>query len=96
MIRVRSIAAVAFAAAAALVISACAPADVVEPNTTVQASAPPVSRSAAPTPPPDPRPAVTWPLTGLDATTASAAELARPAISVKIENTEASASADQP
>ena len=87
MIRVRSATAVTFAVAAALVISACAPADIVEPNTTVQASAPPVERAAAPTPPPDPKPAVTWPLTGLDATGATAAALARPAISVKIENT---------
>ena len=78
----------ALSVASALALGACAPADIVQPNTTVQASAPPVERQAAPTPPPDPRPAVTFPLTGLDATQASETVLKQPAISVKIENTE--------
>ena len=88
MIRVRSSGLVALSVASALALAACAPADIVQPNTTVQASAPPVERQAAPTPPPDPRPAVTFPLTGLDATQASETVLKQPAISVKIENTE--------
>ena len=73
--------------AAALVFAACAPPDIVEPNTTVTASAPAVTREPAPTPPPDPKPAITFPLTGLDATSATAAELKRPVLSIKIENT---------
>lgn len=85
MIRVR-VAVLAVAAMTAL--AACAPADIIEPNTTVTAS-PDTSRSLAPTPPADPRPAVAWPLTGVDATDASQSELERPALSVKIENTEA-------
>lgn len=88
MIRVRSAGFAALAVAAALTVAACAPATIYEPDTTVTA-APEASRKPAPSPPPDPRPAVAWPLTGLDATGASAAELARPAISIKIENTEA-------
>jgi len=89
MIRVRSAGVVALAMASLMGLAACAPADIVEPNTTVQASASPVEREPAPTPPPDPKPAVTWPLTGLDATQASAAQLKQPALSIKIENTEA-------
>mgnify|MGYP005816791501 FL=1 len=77
------------AAIGALIMAACAPATIVGPNTTVTASPDSVERSAAPTPPPDPRPAVIWPLTGLDATTVSDSELSRPALSVKIENTDA-------
>lgn len=78
------------AAVALSVLAACAtPADIVEPNTTVTASPPATTRAPAPTPPPDPKPAVAWPLTGLDATTASDSELARPALSIKIENTDA-------
>lgn len=89
MIRVRSTGVMALAMASLMGLAACAPADVVEPNTTVQASASPVERQPAPSPPPDPRPAVTWPLTGLDATGASDKELKQPALSIKIENTEA-------
>ncbi|MGC4176089.1 DUF3048 domain-containing protein [Demequina sp.] len=89
MIRVRSAGLAALTVAVALAVGACAPADTVEPNTTVQASASPVDREPAPSPPADPKPAVTWPLTGLDATTASASDLKRPALSIKIENTEA-------
>ena len=77
------------ASIAALLMAACAPETIVEPNTTVTASPDAVERTTAPTPPPDPRPAVIWPLTGLDATAASDADLNRPALSVKIENTTA-------
>jgi hypothetical protein len=88
MIRVRSAGVAALTAVALGVLVACAPATIIEPNVTVSPT-PDTSRAPAPSPPPDPKPAVAWPLTGLDATTASATELARPAISVKIENTEA-------
>lgn len=76
-------------AAMALVLAACAPATIDEPNVTVSASVPDTSRAPAPSPPPDPKPAVVWPLTGLDAAGASDKELARPALSIKIENTDA-------
>ncbi|WP_062131268.1 DUF3048 domain-containing protein [Demequina aestuarii] len=77
----------AAAVAGAMALAACSSADVVEPPATTQsvgASGP--SRSAAPSAPPDPRPEVVWPLTGVDATDADAALLDRPALSIKIEN----------
>jgi hypothetical protein len=89
MMTLRGVGALTLLTAAVLVMGACAPADIVEPNTTVQASAPAVTRAPAPTPPTDPKPAVVFPLTGLDASQASQKELTRPVISVKIENTEA-------
>ena len=55
--RLRALGATTLVTAAALLLAACAPADIVEPKTTVQASAPPVDRVAAPTPPADPKPA---------------------------------------
>lgn len=79
---------VALVIATALVAVACAPATVTGPNTTVT-SEPTYSRGPAPTPPPDPRPGVVWPLTGLDAGEASELQRERPALSIKIENTEA-------
>ena len=88
MIRVRSAGFAALSVAIALAVTACAPATIYEPDTTVTA-APEASRAPAPSPPPDPRPAVVWPLTGLDAAGASDKDLARPAISIKIENTDA-------
>ncbi|WP_084626565.1 DUF3048 domain-containing protein [Demequina aurantiaca] len=73
---------------AALTLAACS-ADPV-PNVTKTATpAPSASRAAVPSPPPEPEPAIVWPLTGLDATEASADDLARPALSIKIENSAA-------
>lgn len=69
-------------------LAACAPATINEPNTTVSADAAVTSRAPAPSPPPDPKPEVVWPLTGLDASGASEKQLNRPALSIKIENTE--------
>lgn len=81
----RLVAAVTAIAAAALTLSACAPDVTSGPATTISASPEP-SRAAAPPPPDDPRPAVAWPLTGIDATGAAEADLDRPALAVKIEN----------
>lgn len=85
----RGLGAVTLAVVISLVAAACAPTVTTGPQTTVTAepiNAP--SRAPAPTPPPDPRPAVVWPLTGLDATEASEAQRDRPALSIKIENTQ--------
>jgi hypothetical protein len=72
-------------AIAALTLAACAPAVVSEPATTL--SVPPdTSKTFAPSPPPDPKPAVAWTLTGTDAAGVGPAELERPALSIKIEN----------
>jgi len=89
MMRLRALGVTTLVTAAALVLAACAAPSVMAPNTTVQASAPAVTREPAPTPPTDPKPAIVFPLTGLDATAASAAVLKQPVLSVKIENTEA-------
>lgn len=67
-------------------MTACAP-DAEEAGVTTQTPTPSVSRTAVPTPPPEPEEAVVWPLTGVDATGVPAAELARPALAIKIENT---------
>jgi len=88
MIRVRSTGLAALAAVTLTVLAACAPATIYEADTTITAEPEP-SRAAAPSPPADPKPAVAFPLTGLDASGASAKEVGRPAISVKIENTDA-------
>ncbi|MDN4482895.1 DUF3048 domain-containing protein [Demequina lignilytica] len=80
----------AVAAALALVgLAACAPATTdSSPQATVSV-APASATPTLPAAPEDPRPDVIWPLTGLDASDASAAELARPALSIKIENSAA-------
>ncbi|MDN4478025.1 DUF3048 domain-containing protein [Demequina sp. SYSU T00039] len=80
----------AVAAALALVgLAACAPATTdSSPQATVSV-APASATPTLPAAPEDPRPEVIWPLTGLDASDASAAELARPALSIKIENSAA-------
>ncbi|WP_430867791.1 DUF3048 domain-containing protein [Demequina aurantiaca] len=81
----RKIAGLTGFAALALLLSACAPAAV--PGATETATPnPSASRAAVPTPPPEPEPGIVWPLTGMDATEASAEDLARPALSIKIEN----------
>ncbi|WNM27012.1 DUF3048 domain-containing protein [Demequina capsici] len=69
----------------ALLLAACAPAVETSPPVSLSYSAEGV-RGDVPSPPADPRPAVVWPLTGLDATSASEEDLSRPALSVKIEN----------
>ncbi|WP_062294162.1 DUF3048 domain-containing protein [Demequina phytophila] len=79
----------ALAAAAAMVtLAACSPSSQSGPTSTVSIdSSPAVSAVALPPAPEDPRPEVAWPLTGLDASKASASALSRPALSIKIENT---------
>lgn len=79
----------ALAAAVAVALTACASSPEVESGPATTASIEPsAERSAAPAPPDDPRPDVIWPLTGLDAEGADQAELDRPALSIKIENTQ--------
>lgn len=75
------------AAVALLALAACAPATTSGPQATVSLE-PSSSAIALPPAPEDPRPDVVWPLTGLDAEGAAAADLDRPALSIKIENTE--------
>lgn len=81
----RKLASLSGFAAAVLVLAACAP-DAAEPAVTTQTPSPSVSRAAVPSPPPEPEAAIVWPLTGVDASEAAAADLARPALSIKIEN----------
>lgn len=81
----RKLAGLSGLAALALTLTACAPAAVPSTVTTETPSAT-ASRAAVPSPPPAPAPTVVWPLTGVDATDASADDLARPALSIKIEN----------
>jgi hypothetical protein len=71
--------------AAVLVAAACAPVRIT-PATVTFTQDPVVTRSPAPAPPVDPIPAVAWPLTGADASGASASQLAQPAIAIKIPN----------
>ncbi len=76
------------AAAAVTLLAACSPSTESGPRTTVTPeSSPAVSAVSLPPAPADPRPAVTWPLTGLDATDATKKGLARAALAIKIENT---------
>ena len=70
---------------AAVVTTSCAPAAITPAKVTFTPD-PVVTRSPAAEPPEDPIPTVAWPLTGLDATDATAEELAGPAIAVKIPN----------
>ncbi|WP_062313903.1 DUF3048 domain-containing protein [Demequina rhizosphaerae] len=78
------------AAIAAMTLAACSPASESGPTTTVSiASSPEVSAVALPPAPEDPVPSIAWPLTGLDASDATTAELSRPALSIKIENSAA-------
>lgn len=75
----------AVVAVTAMAIAACAPQEITPATVTVTPDPTPL-RSPAASPPPDPIPAVAWPLTGLDATEADPAALARPSIAVKIPN----------
>ena len=72
-------------ALAVLALGACAPQEIYQPAVT-NTLVPLENRDAVPSPPVDPMPAVVWPLTGLDATTAAAADVQRQAIAVKIDN----------
>ncbi|SEJ13598.1 DUF3048 domain-containing protein [Demequina mangrovi] len=78
-------------AAAALTLVGCSPATESGPTSTVSVASPEpsVSAVALPPAPEDPTPEVAWPLTGVDASDATKKELNRPALSIKIENTEA-------
>lgn len=72
-------------AVAVMVATACAPKEIT-PATVTFTPDPVVTRSPAATPPVDPIPAVAFPLTGMDATQATAEQLVQPAISIKIPN----------
>ena len=85
MTRLRSLSLGACVSAILLSVAACAPA-VITPDSTTVTLEPREARVPAPSPPEDPRPSVIWPLAGTDASELSAAELNRPAIAVKIEN----------
>jgi len=68
------------------VVGGCAP-DIVTPPAVTITDVPYEARVVAPSPPVDPMPAVVWPLTGLSAEGASQADLDRPAVPIKVENT---------
>jgi hypothetical protein len=68
-----------------MVATACAP-EQITPATVTITPDPIVTRSPAPLPPTDPIPVVAWPFTGIDASGATAAQFAQPAISIKIPN----------
>ena len=72
-------------ALAVLALGACAPQEIYQPAVT-NTLVPLENRNAVPSPPVDPKPAVVWPLTGLDATAAAPEDLARIALAVKIDN----------
>lgn len=84
----RVLPATALATAAALILAACsATPEVIEPPaTTPTPQTPAPVKSVAPSPPENPVPDVVWPLTGIDAQGANPADLERPALSIKIEN----------
>lgn len=86
MWRSRKLAGLSGIAVAVLMVAGCS-SDVVDgPTATATPTpSPSVSRAAVPTPPA--APTAVWPLTGVDASKADPAELARPALSIKIENT---------
>lgn len=70
---------------AVVMLVSCAPV-VIEPRSTTVTLEPGESRGLVPSPPPDPRPLVSWPLSGADAGDLTIDELNRPAIAIKIEN----------
>jgi hypothetical protein len=84
----RAVPALAAAVASVLLLAACAP-QVIQPPATTATLQPSDARALAPSPPPDPRPDIIWPLSGVEAADVSADDLNRPAIAVKIENTSA-------
>lgn len=76
----------AAALTAALLATSCATAETVTPAAVTITPDVTVSREPAVSPPADPIPEVVWPLTGLDASEASAEDLAKMAIAIKIPN----------
>jgi len=70
---------------AVMMAAACAPVKIT-PATVTFTPDPVVTRSPAALPPADPIPVVAWPLTGVNASGATAAQFAQPAISIKIPN----------
>ncbi len=70
----------------AVLLGACAPEAITPPAVTMTAVVG-EHRNVVPLPPDDPMPATAWPLTGLDAQSATEAELDRVALGIKIENT---------
>jgi hypothetical protein len=85
MTRITSRLAAVAIAFAVVALAACAPEEIVQPAVT-NTLLPLENRAAVPSPPEDPRPAVVWPLTGLDATAAAPADIERIALAVKIDN----------
>lgn len=77
-------------AAIVLLLAACT-STAVPSSVTTQTPSPSASRVNVPSAPPSPsqEAAIVWPLTGVDATDASPKDLARPALSIKIENSSA-------
>lgn len=75
----------ALAAVTALALAGCAPAEIT-PAFVTYTESPPTDKTFAPEPPEDPKPAIAWPITGLDASEASPEELVRPALAIKIPN----------
>ncbi|WP_291378663.1 DUF3048 domain-containing protein [Demequina sp.] len=73
------------AVAVALAVTACAPEEITPASVTFTPD-PVVTREPAAEPPEDPIPAVVWPLSGMDATEADPALLARPSLAIKIPN----------
>lgn len=86
MVRTRRLSILTLVASIAVLLGGCA-SEVVTPPTVTTTAAPEEHRNAVPSPPDDPMPDAIWPLTGLDAAGAAEADLLRPAIGVKIENT---------
>ncbi|GIG54913.1 DUF3048 domain-containing protein [Demequina activiva] len=85
--RIASVSALATAIAVGLTACASSP-DVESGPATTASIAPTPERTIAPSPPEDPRPDVVWPLTGVDAESADPTDLERPALSIKIENSD--------
>ncbi|MCJ7827284.1 MAG: DUF3048 domain-containing protein [Demequinaceae bacterium] len=86
MIRRRWLGGLASVAAIATLVSGCAP-EVVTPPAVTVTEVPHASRVVVPSPPEDPMPTVVWPLTGLSAEGVAQADLERPSVGIKIENT---------
>lgn len=78
----------ALVAACGVLIAACAAPDVESGPATTMSVEPSPERSVAPSPPEDPQPDIVWPLTGVDAEESDPSALERPALSIKIENSD--------
>lgn len=73
------------ALAASTLLGACSP-EVITPPAVTMTAVPMEHRNVVTTPPEDPRPTATWPLTGLSAEGVEEGDLERVAIGVKVEN----------